>query len=213
MSTFYRKSCRCAVCGRENEYEEIGSTNAFGAPDLDLRPPQMQRDTMFLWVHECPDCGYTAASVDDETSVDAEFLNSPEYRSCDGIVLKSSLAVRFYKLYKIKLRDGNRRAAFFAVLHAAWACDDSGDEENAIRCRTLALRQISELIEENTDDRDTLVVLKADLLRRADMLDELREEYASVSFEDETLNKIVAFHLSLADLGDTTCYTVQDAMK
>jgi hypothetical protein len=57
MTTLYREKSRCAVCGIATEYTSIGSTNAFGSPDLDTRPPEMQRSTIFAWVQRCPECG------------------------------------------------------------------------------------------------------------------------------------------------------------
>ncbi len=43
MTTIYNKKITCCLCNKESEYRGIGSTNAFGSPDLDTRPPQMQR--------------------------------------------------------------------------------------------------------------------------------------------------------------------------
>ena len=56
MSTMCDFPRICAVCGAMHEYRILTSTNAFGSPDLDLRPPMMKRGTMHLWVQECPSC-------------------------------------------------------------------------------------------------------------------------------------------------------------
>lgn len=52
------------------------------------------------------------------------------------------------------MEDQNTEDAFFAVLHAAWACDDKNDTINAKRCRELAIPLATELIEdhENKDN-------------------------------------------------------------
>ena len=42
-TTLGRIDVTCTVCSAKSEQTVIGSTNAFGAPDLDLRPPEMQR--------------------------------------------------------------------------------------------------------------------------------------------------------------------------
>ena len=144
MSTFYVAEYKCAVCGETHEFRVIGSTNTFGgAPDLDLRPPEMPRSTMGCWVQECPSCGYVSSSVDEDTTINAEFLKTPEYLSCDGIDFKSELAARFYKYYEISLHDGRLRDAFFAILHAAWSSDDYQDDANAAHCRRLSLPVLS----------------------------------------------------------------------
>ena len=168
---------------------------------------------MSLWVQECPGCGYVASSIEKKTTVGLEFLKSQEYLSCDGICFKSTLADRFYKQHMICLRENNKTAAFFALLHAAWACDDNGDKDNAIKCRTLSLPLVSELIDTDEENRDTLMLVKTDIMRRAGRFDELRSEYASVCFNDDLLNSILAFQLSLAEKGDDGCYRVADAVE
>ena len=211
MSTFFDMEFKCAVCGETHAFTVIGSTNTFGgAPDLDLRPPEMQRSTMGQWVHECPSCGYVSSSIDEKTSVSEAFLKSPEYLSCDGVDFESALAARFYKHYMISLRDKNPKAAFFAVLHAAWACDDANDEDSAAHCRRLALPLLSELIASEPGDAETMSVLKADVMRRAGLFDEVQREFASVRLSQDLLNQILAFELSRAEEHDTGCYRVSD---
>jgi len=46
MTTLFMTSVDCAVCQSKQEITQIGSTNAFGSMDLDMRPPPMQRDTL-----------------------------------------------------------------------------------------------------------------------------------------------------------------------
>lgn len=213
MTTILSNRCTCAVCGATTEYTVLGSTNAFGSPDLDLRPPEMERSTMSLWVQECPSCGYVASSIEKPTTVTRGFLNSQEYLSCDGNCFKSGLADMFYKQHMICLREGNKTAAFFALLHAAWACDDNGDRDNAIKCRMLTLSLVSELITTDAEHKDSLMLMKADILRRAERFDELRTEYAFVRFDDDLLDSILAFQLSLAEKGDAGCYQVADATE
>ena len=58
MTTLDEAKKKCAVCGKISAHFEVTSTNTFGAPDLDTRPPEMMRSTMDMWVQECPSCGY-----------------------------------------------------------------------------------------------------------------------------------------------------------
>lgn len=47
MTRIVPSKCKCAVCGAKSRYNVIASTNTFGGgPDLDLRPPEMERSTM-----------------------------------------------------------------------------------------------------------------------------------------------------------------------
>ena len=63
MTSHFNRRIVCAICGDEAEHALLGSTNAFGPYDLDLRPPPMARHTMQFWVQACPTCGYTAADI------------------------------------------------------------------------------------------------------------------------------------------------------
>ena len=201
---------KCSVCGIESEQKVLVSTNAFGSPDLDLRPPEMQRSTMKWWIQECPHCGYVSTSIEDETNISIEYLNSYEYCTCSNNSFKSELAEKFYKYYKINLSDNNEEDAFYAILHAAWSCDDIGDTDNAIYCRKLAIAEIEKIIENN--DNETLKVQKADLFRRAGLFDALIENYNPLDFEDEILQKIISFQIQKSIEKDSSVYTVANAI-
>ena len=210
MSTFYKRPCTCFVCGSSSDYYVCGSTNVFGCPDLDLRPSEMKRSTMGTWVHVCPKCGYVSASVSDPTSVSKEYLRSEEYRSCGGNKFPSRLAELFFRQYMIRLRDGDKFAAFHAVLHAAWDCDDENDSENAVLCRKLSLPLLDELLCNAGEEVGTLLVMKADIMRRAGLFTDLKREYSSVRPGEKLLEQILAFELALAEKEDAACYRVSD---
>ena len=212
MTTFIRKPRICAVCGSFAQYAVTASTNRFGSPDLDLRPPEMERSTMMTWVQECPVCGYAASNVSAPTGVTKEWLQSERYRNCEGIPFGSGLAKSFYRSYMINRQDGRGTDAFYALLHAAWCSDDNDEQENAERCRRLALEHIGDLIASGQDgeERDTFLVVKADLMRRAGLFEELWQEYGEVRFDSDLLNRIIAFQLRKSEARDRGCYTVED---
>lgn len=209
MSMPMEMSFKCFICKTESRQTILASTNAFGSPDLDLRPPPMKRNTMHWWIQECPVCGYVSSNIDNRTKIKAEFLKTEEYLSCDSMNFSSDLAARFYKYYMINLADRKRDLAFHAVLHAAWACDDAGDTKNAINCRKLAILQL----EKRTDKDENLKVQKADLLRRAGLFEELAAEYGGLKFKDEKMQKIIEFQLEKAEQKDSGRYTVADVLR
>ena len=212
MSTMRDIPCICAVCGATHEYRILTSTNAFGSPDLDLRPPQMKRGTMPLWVQECPDCGYTAEDVSSPTQIPREYLQSEAYKTCGGIRFDKPLAGRFYRQHLILLWDQNYTKAFFAILHAAWVCDDADDTENAVRCRDIA----AELMEMHilpAGQRDECLLLYADILRRAGHFDKLLDRFGDTWLGNEDHRKILAFESSRAENRDAGRYTVEDALS
>lgn len=211
MSLPFFTNSKCAVCGKESEQITLASTNTFGSPDLDLRPPEMKRSTMCWWVQECPYCGYISENIDDETDVDIDFLQSAEYISCSGKAFASELAQKFYKYYLINLLDENEEDAFYAVLHASWACDDAEDIDNAVYCRKLAIVEIEKLIKET--DNPTLLVQKADLFRRAGFFQLVINDYGNINFDEELLNQIIAFEIEKSVQEDMNCYTVADVTQ
>lgn len=210
MSTLMPKICKCAVCNAENTFMEVTSTNTFGgSPDLDLRPAQMMRGTMPYWIQKCPNCGYVSDEVSNRSSVTRDYLKMDKYLTCNGIVFQSDLAIRFYQQYMICLKDHKTNTAFSAIQRAAWACDDAHDEENAVICRKLAIKQMEALFHDAKLNQDTLRMVRADLLRRAMLYEQLVEEYESVHFSDELLNRILAFEIQKAKEHDPGCYRVE----
>ena len=84
------------------------------------------------------------------------------------------------------------------VIEETAAGRDGSDEEN------------TEYIDEEIEK---LKLMKADLLRRSGQFETLLSEFSSHSFQDETMNKVLAFQLAKAAEKDTACYTVDDAME
>ena len=212
MSTMNKFPRICAVCGALHEYTILTSTNTFGSPDLDLRPPQMKRSTMPLWVQECPSCGYAAKEVSDPTQIPREYLQSEAYRNCGGIRFAEPLAGSFYRQYLILLWDQKFTKAFFALLHAAWVCDDADDAENAVRCRDIA----AELLEMNilpAEQEKEYLLLYADVLRRAGHFGKLLDKFRDTWLDNEDLRKILIFECVCADKKDAGCHTVEDAVR
>ena len=205
MTTLFDSSFVCSVCGETSEFQVIGSTNAFGPNDLDMRPPEMQRSTMPYWVQECPKCGYVADSIDEEFKLDRSFLTSESYATCDGRRFANKLAERFYRAYLIAKALDDKELAFHRLMSAVWSCDDAKDVKNARECRVVA----ADLAGELGDLRD-YAVIRADILRRAGLFDKVVEEYSNFHSEREILEKVVAFHVKAAREKDDRRHTSAD---
>ena len=213
MTTLTKTSSVCAKCGRISTHPDVMSTNAFGPSDLDLRPPEMERSTMYTWVQECPYCGYVAPELSKDAALPDGFLESEAYRSCEGKNFSSELAARFYRLYLIRKTANEAEYALGAIVRAAWACDDADDRDNAIACRELASALVPRAIAENPKAEETYRMMNADLLRRSGHFAELKEEYQNFRFSNDMLQKLLAFELQKGEEQDTACYTVRDAKK
>ena len=212
MTTVFPHTVKCSVCGAENEIMVVASTNAFGPTDLDTRPPEMKRSTMYYWVQECSACGYAATDLTDETKLDRSFFETDDYLTCSGISFASDLAKSFYRQYLIMTAEKQHEDAFFAAMHAAWSCDDKEDRANAVLMREKAVEEAEQLLQsDDCDWKDTVRLIRADLLRRTGRFDELLEQYESAAFDGELLNQIIAFEKELARRKLSGCYTVADA--
>lgn len=205
MTTIMPQPVKCPVCENEFEIFVLGSTNAWGAPDLDLRPPEMQRSTMNQWVHECPNCGYVTSDFNISAEITSDFLKSDSYKSCDDLNFKHSLAERFYRQHLIASDNADK---FYALLHCVWVCDDTGDEKNAEFIRTKCLEYMDQF--ELNDDN---LIQRADLLRRSGQFERVIEEYSTKTFEEDIYNKLCSFEVEKAIQKDTSCYTVEDVVK
>ena len=215
MSSIIPIECKCFICGETHEYGEIMSTNTFEGPDLDLRPSEMQRSTMGVWLQECPGCGYVSSKVSDSCRVTKEWLQSEKYLTCDGITFEWGLAKRFYKRYLISLEENKTENAFFALVHAAWACDDKMDILNAKHCRELAIDLSAKLSDSDngSEKSEKIKIIRADLMRRAEKFDELIEEYSSYRSNDENYGSIIKFQLEKAKEKDPDCYCIRDVQR
>ena len=174
----------------------------------------MARSTIAFWVQECPNCGYVAADISDATKLDPSLLTTERYLSFDGMPFgdgrQAALAKRFYKQYILAEDD---REALSALMHAAWTCDDYGNGEAASLCRAKAAEKATALIEQGPSDKDSLQMMRADLLRRSGNFDTAIQSCSSLSFSDETLEKVRMFELLKAQEGDTSCHTVAEAVE
>jgi len=134
MTLFYGEARNCALCGASSEQFALSSTNALGSPDLDLRPPPMQRDTMEFWLQECPKCGYINDDIQRELFGAKEVVNSASYRSLCAPQPVPVLASRFERFALLKQTVLPVEAGW-ARLHAAWVCDDHRKKGRAMEHR------------------------------------------------------------------------------
>jgi len=210
MTMMFHQKKICFVCRKESSHPIIASTNAFGSPDLDTRPPEGKRSTMHCWVEVCPHCGYAASDISEETSVPRAFLNSRVYRECDGNLFLSALAQDFFRQYLLARKEGNLQTSFFALLHAAWACDDNNETYGAIRCRKLAITQLEQWMatpERNVDDA-ALLLMKADLLRRSRDFSAVIDQFEGKAMEHPFHQQVIDFQVDRAKQEDAGCYRI-----
>jgi hypothetical protein len=170
MTTIVQEEVNCGLCGCRQIITEIRSTNSFGAMDLDTRPPEMRRSTMAYWVHECDECGFVAAEFGKSVATDAKRVATAEYRRELERNDRAQLANRFVCRALLEEAAGDLVSAGWRRLHAAWACDDEAQAEEA-RVQRLAALELFERARAQGERAVKSVmggdeVLLADLARR-----------------------------------------------
>jgi hypothetical protein len=218
MTTLDLVSKTCAICGHEDTYTVIMSTNSFGSPDLDLRPPEMQRSTMEYWVESCSECGYRSHDVSELIEGAEDIVRSEAYRQQLEDSTFPPLANSFlcHAMIQENIRDFS--GAGQATIQAAWACDDGGMAAEGRECRERAIsllrkaRANDQVDEEPPGAAEALLV---DLLRRSEQFEEAAETCNAglLKSMDPVISDVLRFQRSLIDAKDVGSYTIEEALQ
>lgn len=211
MTLTRHSSLKCPLCGKISRYEIFLSSNQVRLPDLDTRPGPLFRDTMPTWAQQCPACGYVARKMTDAPVVDAAFIQTQAYLTCDGFSFESELAKKFYRLYLTLKRANDARNAFWSALQAAWASDDKEDREGAVYARKRALEQLDLFLQKSDEPHENLKMIAVDILRRIGEFEQALERLERSTFTDELLVKIADVENRLCQKKDDDCYSVERA--
>ena len=217
LTTIFPIEVRCACCGHQSDQFVMGSTNEFGSPDLDLRPPEMKRSTMDCWLQECAKCRYIASSLNDPAPMHAtDIVSSSGYREILANAEFPVLARRFLA-YGMLVDHVDDEAAGLARLHAAWVCDDAGCASQAAACRSEAARALLRAKPfDDSDDGVTRGAVVVDVLRRAGQFDRAEAErlnLLNLGSAAGILRQVLEFEGQLIRVRDNVGYTVADVVK
>ena len=218
MTTILPEPKKCALCGKTSEYMLISSTNTFGSPDLDTRPPEMQRSTIQWWVQTCPSCGYCSPDISEAHGGASETVRTPAYQTQLNDKRYPRLANAFLCFGLIQESAGKHVQAGWANIHAAWACDDAGSEIPAAESRKKALillRKAKELGQAFAMQPGAEEAIIADLARRSGQLELAREACdrgLRATGLEATVEAVLRFEAALTDRGDTGRHTIAEAL-
>lgn len=214
MTTYMDKEMQCACCGTQTSILALGSTNAFGSPDLDLRPPPMERDTMGQWVTSCPSCGYCASDIKEIEPKAKLVVTSPDYRALINSGM-DPLVSKFRRQAMIADALDDLTTAAHALKHAAWAADDAKNDPVATESRILAAEKFGLLkngIGWPASDVGTLEAVTTDLWRRAERWDNARWwaneglRLPGIGF----VKQVLLFQLTLIENNDQGCHRIAE---
>lgn len=218
MTTLFRETKQCSVCGSEAEYTDLSSTNTIGSTDLDTRPPEMRRSTMFTWVQRCVACGYCNFDVSELRLGAPAVIDTIDYRRQLTCPDSPELANTFLCAAMTGQAAGSYASATWSLVHAAWVCDDAGQLENAGTCRGKAAVMLLVAQEHGqnvgSDDRTSSVIL-VDLLRRSGQAEKARQLISKQRGRRprDVISRMLAYQTVLLDENDTDCHTIADALK
>ncbi len=216
MTTMFPNEVTCCVCGTRSTQMMIGSTNAFGSPDLDTRPPEMERSTIKYRVQRCPSCYYCAPDLSECDPNASHIIKSPGYET---IVTNKSIpevAASFLALSYENQQMKNFSESAWRAIEAAWICDDENNDEAARECRETAIS----LIEEGkthtqyiADEPGASEAITIDLMRRAGMFREAMDLTVETKTQNmkEIIKQVIAFEEELISIRDTDTHTISEA--
>lgn len=218
MTTLFEEEAQCSVCGTRSDFTAIGSSNRFGSPDLDTRPPEMIRSTISAWVQRCPNCGACASNVSEVRSGAQEIIQKKEYRDQLDNPNFPELANSFLCQALLDREAEDFAAAIWAVIHAAWACDDADYPDQAKVCRENAAEMLAHAEERGQqviEEEGAGPLIRIDLLRRSGRIGQAREVIAAQRnrITEGTIAQILDFQSDLLDRNDMDRHTIEEALK
>jgi hypothetical protein len=216
MTTIEPRKITCGLCGMNSNQMVMMSTNQFGSPDLDLRPPEMKRSTMWVWVHTCPHCGYCASDLASPAPRGIlGYVNSKEYQAQLNHPEFPELARKFLCSSMLDEYNGDNGSAGWSALNAAWACDDEAKTDLAIQCRKRAIDQFLKVRDSGrnfAEDFNSENAILADLYRRTNQDSQLRAivQQGLAINPEPLIARILNFQLTLSSEVDRTAHRIDE---
>ena len=206
MTTLFSNSKKCGYCKKTVRVIELSSTNAFGSPDLDFRPPPMKRSAILRALQCCEHCGYAAWDL--ETTVQKSDELSDLLSEKIDFSDRSQVFERAAKI--ARLNSANKERSNYLYLCAAWSADDAADIPRAQAMR----KNILAVFPADLPQRPEQMLQWIDIARRAgewDTARELLEKFKAYTV-DQKLKNIAQFQSKLLDEKDTECHTIEEAL-
>ena len=212
MTSIAEASVKCAVCRRTSVQEILLSSIAIGSPDLDFRPPVLERDTLELWLQQCPHCGYCAPDLKEKTQERA-IVKSRAYQSMLNESPFPPIARKF--LARAMLVDAaDPAAAADSLLNAAWACDDRLSQDLATECRRMMISTLARARPFADSNLDCLWgSIAVDALRRSGDFAQAKAESNELLSRDgvpPAVRRVLEFQLQLIASQDLNAHTMDE---
>jgi ssDNA-binding Zn-finger/Zn-ribbon topoisomerase 1 len=224
VTTIKKETKKCVLCGKTSKHDIWMSTNAFGASDLDTRPPEMERSTIFMWVQRCPHCGYCAPDISDAKRIKdinepSEMVRGNPYQEQLKDPNYPDLANSFLCWSVLRESANDFITAGWASIHAAWVSDDdvkSGAVAKNCRIRAVALLQKArDKGQGSAKQIGAAEALLTDLLRRSGQFGlalSMCEEGLKKKTND-IISSVLRLEKELIAKKDAACHTIPESSK
>lgn len=220
MTTLIKGIVECAVCSTENTVTTIQSVYGGNWIGLDGRPPALPRNLVALTIHQCRACGYCAPDLASVDGVGKSDVTARGYRTLLAKDDAFPAASRFRCYAYLARRASNLKLACWALLNAAWVCDDRGGRRGERSGRWFRQDVLAALDELHARGETLLPYDNFDSLLRLDLWRRTCQ-FATVVKADLPSSKrhccffraIAAFQRERACKGDARGYSIEQALR
>ena len=217
MTLIFGNDVECAVCNAISNQAEVLSTNVFGSPDLDTRPPEMERSNIEYEIQRCPSCGYCSSDLSKCNKYSKVIVESLEYKTIITSDLLPEIASSYLALSYEYEQNNQLSESIWSAIHASWICDDDLNFEASIKCRKHAISLIgkansqAELLSSQTGATEAISI---DLMRRVGMFQEAQKLVSQTKEKelDELIFKVIDYEEKLIEMNDIESHTISEAL-
>jgi hypothetical protein len=218
MTTVVFVKKTCFICGTKDRYPDIGVIHIGKPEDLDGRPSDSHRSSIYMLMKRCTTCGYCAPDISTGPKNAAITVKEHLYQKQLNNTSFPETANAFLCWALLQKGSGNYTEAGKATLFAAWVCDDSSTFQfNAriLRSEATALllkaQELGQPFAKTPFLEQTLLI---DLIRRAGYFDEALK-YCKNTMKMNNLSEkeemILAYQEELIGQKDTKRHTISEA--
>ena len=214
MTLFLSHDLACGRCGKASSQTLLARPVPRGPPDLDDRPAEPARSTLFAWLQCCPYCDYCAPDLS-QSPRHVAALNSAAYQAALDRPDFPEIARRFLA-YAVSCSPVSPLDAATAFLHTAWVCDDHQREREAAVARQLSASWFLKC-KPFPADKEGLghAAVLVDVLRRCGRFEEAARECEALLFAPELpdeLRERFLFEQRLIHRQDWRCHRVKESV-
>ena len=216
MSTAIFIDKRCFICEETGKYPEVGMMH-LGAPAyLDGRPADSHSSVLYMFIQQCPCCGYSAIDISKGNEQIVEIVKTEKYRLQAFSKEYPVTANRYLCWAMLQEKLGRINEAGLAALYASWVCDDEGKSAaQSESCRAAAIfcfeRARVEALSFGDNSTEELLLL-VDLARRNSDFERALNYCLELQKLSLTENQqlTVNLQIALAEDGDTLRHYVSE---